>query len=238
MLNKSKHQLIMGQILRDIYQDAEISSCLGFKGGTAAYFFYQLPRFSVDLDFDLLNDDESKQKKIFEKLQIILQKYGIIKDLYIKRYTIFALLSYGSDDHNIKIEISYRKLDFSLSEQYEILEYLGIPILVGKPDYLFASKLAALTLRKEPAMRDLYDIHYFAKNNWDIQSKIIRYWTQKNLVDYLQDCISFIEKINNNQILQGLGEVIETQQEKQWIKKSLKSELIFLLKNYIFALSR
>lgn len=34
MLNKEKHQLIMGQILKDIYTDISIASLLGFKGGT------------------------------------------------------------------------------------------------------------------------------------------------------------------------------------------------------------
>ena len=33
----------MGKILRDIYSDISISSLLGLKGGTAAYFFYGLP---------------------------------------------------------------------------------------------------------------------------------------------------------------------------------------------------
>ena len=48
MLNKEKHQLIMGQILRDIYTDVSISSLIGFKGGSGAYFFYGLPRFSLE----------------------------------------------------------------------------------------------------------------------------------------------------------------------------------------------
>jgi len=69
MLNKEKHQLIMGQILKDIYTDTSIAPLLGFKGGTCAYFFYGLPRFSVDLDFDLLKKiDEENQENVFEKL--------------------------------------------------------------------------------------------------------------------------------------------------------------------------
>jgi len=42
MLNREKHQLVMGRILRDIYADASIASLLGFKGGTCAYFFSSL----------------------------------------------------------------------------------------------------------------------------------------------------------------------------------------------------
>ena len=60
----------MGRILKDIYSDIRIASLLGFKGGTCAYFFYDLPRFSVVLDFDLIsfpNNDEVK-KEIYEKI--------------------------------------------------------------------------------------------------------------------------------------------------------------------------
>ena len=136
MLNKEKHQLIMGQILKDIYTDIMISPLLGFKGGTCAYLFYDLPRFSVDLDFDLLEINEENQKMIFEKIINILSEYGQIKDQYLKRFTIFAILSYGDDDHNIKIEISLRKFVENMNESYEIKEYLGISMFAAKKDYL------------------------------------------------------------------------------------------------------
>ena len=58
-LNSSVHKNVLVQILLAIYSDTTISPYLGFKGGTAAYLFYNLERFSVDLDFDLL--DETKK---------------------------------------------------------------------------------------------------------------------------------------------------------------------------------
>lgn len=233
MLNREKHQLIMGRILKDIYSDVEISPLLGFKGGTCAYFFYKLPRFSVDLDFDLLDVAKENQKMVFEKIIAILSKYGEVKDRHIKRYTIFALLSYGNDDHNIKVEINTRKLVENIKDHYELKEYLGISMLVAKEDYMFASKLAALTLRSEAAMRDIYDIYYFAKNNWDINSEVILERSGKGKPEYLKDCIVFIEKIKDNQILQGLGELVDSEKEKAWIKNHLRAEAIFMLKNYL-----
>lgn len=233
MLNREKHQLIMGRILKDIYSDIEISSLLGFKGGTCAYFFYDLPRFSVDLDFDLLELSPENQKLVFKKVVNILKKYGELKDQRIKRYTIFALLSYGNDDHNIKVEINIHQLAENIKDYYEMQEYLGISMLVAKKDYMFASKLAALTLRAETAMRDVYDVYCFAKNNWDINKEIIFKRSGKNLREYLGDCIAFIEKIKDNQILQGLGELVENEKEKAWIKNHLKAEAIFMLKNYL-----
>jgi len=233
MINKEKHQLIMGQILKDIYSDTSINSLLGFKGGTCAYFFYNLSRFSVDLDFDLLNISEENKNLVQNKITTILNKYGTIKDKRIKRYTIFALLSYESQDHNIKIEINLRSIVNNIKEQYELKEHLGISMLVAKQEYLFAGKLSALTLRNETAMRDIFDIYYFSKNHWDINAEVVKNLTGKNLKDYLNTCISFIENINNSHTLQGLGELISSEKEKDWIKKHLKSETIFMLKNYI-----
>jgi predicted nucleotidyltransferase component of viral defense system len=237
MLHKEKHQLIMGQILRDIYSDATISSLIGFKGGTCVYFFYKLPRFSVDLDFDLFITDEQTQKGVFEKVQSVLEKYGNIKNSYIKRFTIFSLLSYGDDDHNIKVEINVRPLMPNLKEYYETREYLGILMLVGKKDYLFGSKLAALTLRKEVVMRDVYDIWFFAKNHWDINADVVKARTGKNLKDYFSDCIALIEQLQDNQVLQGLGELLGDK-DKVWVKNHLRTEVIFLLKNYQSILSQ
>lgn len=233
MLNRGKHQLIMGQILKDIYTDVSISPLLGFKGGTCAYFFYSLPRFSVDLDFDLLVVSDENQKLVFEKIVAILSKYGQIKDQYIKRFTVFALLSYGGDDHNIKIEINTRKLVENIQDHYEMKEYLGISMFVAKKDYLFASKLSALTLRNETAMRDIYDIHYFTKNNWGINAEVIKERTEKTTKEYLTDCITFIEKVKDSQIMQGLGELIESEKEKVWVRNHLKADTIFMLKNYM-----
>ncbi len=56
-LDIARHRTILFQILKDIYSDSEISPYLGFKGGTAAVMFYGLKRFSVDLDFDLLDPE-------------------------------------------------------------------------------------------------------------------------------------------------------------------------------------
>jgi len=70
-LDTSTHKTILFQILKDIYSNTIIAPFLGFKGGTAALMFYGLDRFSVDLDFDLL--DESKEEYVFEKvIQLVL----------------------------------------------------------------------------------------------------------------------------------------------------------------------
>jgi len=232
MLNKEKHQLIMGRILRDIYSDTSISSLIGFKGGTCAYFFYGLTRFSVDLDFDLFTNDETTQQIVYEKIGKMLKAYGEVKDQYIKRNTIFFLLSYGDVDHNVKVEVNVRILMPDIKEHYELKEYLGISMFAGKKDYLFASKLAALTDRRLLAMRDIYDVWFFAKNNWDINTEVLKARTGKTVKEHIADCIPVIEAVKDNEILRGLAELLPDEKAKAWVKTHLRDEAVFLLKNY------
>lgn len=57
-MDKQKHKLYMAQILSMIFKNKDLCNVLGFKGGTALMFFHGLPRFSTDLDFNLLDTDK------------------------------------------------------------------------------------------------------------------------------------------------------------------------------------
>src|SRR3989338_9546559 len=106
MLNIEKHRNIIFQILKDIASDLEISPVLGFKGGTAALIFYGLNRFSVDLDFDLI--DTSKEDVVFVKVKEIISHYGIIKEAHKKRFNLVFVVSYEEGMQSIKVEINRR----------------------------------------------------------------------------------------------------------------------------------
>jgi len=98
----------MFEVLKGIYQDNLLGPILGFKGGTLLYILHDLTRFSVDLDFDLL--DEKKENQVLTRLKKILKEIGNIKELTNKKYTLFSLLNYEKDQRNLKIEISKRNL--------------------------------------------------------------------------------------------------------------------------------
>ncbi len=210
------------KILKGIYTDTELGPLLGFKGGTAAYLFHDLPRFSVDLDFDLL--DESHAEEVFDKVADVVGKYGAIKDKSNKKNTLFILLSYSTDDQNVKIEISKR----NFGSRYELRNYLGIPMLVMRQEDMFAHKLVALTERGRTANRDLFDIHYFLNQNWAINGDIIEKRTGRTLAEHLTECIKFIDGISGRSVSPGLGELIDEKQ-KAWVREKLKSDTIFLL---------
>ena len=166
----------------------------------------------------------------------MLGKYGEVKDHYIKRNTIFFLLSYGDADHNVKVEVNVRILMPDIIEHYEMKEYLGISLLAAKKDYLFASKLAALTDRRLLAMRDIYDIWFFAKNSWDINVEVLKARTGKTIKEHIADCIPVVEAVKDNEILRGLAELLPGEKEKAWVKTRLRKETAFLLKNYMSVL--
>ncbi|MDP1764062.1 MAG: nucleotidyl transferase AbiEii/AbiGii toxin family protein [Sediminibacterium sp.] len=77
-MNINKHKSYLVRILKDIYEDIQLGSLLGFKGGTALMLFYDLPRFSVDLDFHLIQP--KKEVIAFERIRSIVLKYGKIDD--------------------------------------------------------------------------------------------------------------------------------------------------------------
>ncbi len=223
MLDINLHKLNFIQVLKEIYSDTSVGPVLGFKGGTAAYLFYGLERFSVDLDFDLL--DIEKEEYIFGRVGNIVQKMGLLKEKYNKRSNLFYLLSYQKGMPNIKVEINKR--DFG--SRYKIENYLGVSMQVMIREDMFANKLAALLDRKKPANRDVFDAWFFLKNNWPINERMIEKRTGVKLKNYLKRCEKHVERIDERQILAGLGELLNEKQ-KIWAKKNLKKDLLFLLK--------
>src|SRR5437879_2443229 len=124
MVSIDLHKGNLVNILRVIYSDTLLRNVLGFKGGTAAMLFYNLPRFSVDLDFDLLDPD--KKEKVFIRLKKILPRFGMVTQAQDKQYTLFFLLSYKKGERGLKVEISKR----TMQSAYELKNFLGIPMLV------------------------------------------------------------------------------------------------------------
>lgn len=222
-LDYSKHKNILLQILKDIYSDTSIAPYLGFKGGTAALMFYDLPRDSFDLDLDLL--DESKETEVFEKVQKIVKEYGKITDSHMKRFNLTNIISYESRAQNIKVEINRRQF----GSKYEVKTLLGISMLVMVREDMFAHKLMAMYERVGKTSRDIFDIYYFAKNNWPINRQIVEGRSGMSFKETLAKCIDLLEKMDNRHVLDGLGEQL-TEPQKDWARAKLKSDTIFLLK--------
>ncbi|HAM88448.1 MAG: hypothetical protein US83_C0004G0063 [Candidatus Falkowbacteria bacterium GW2011_GWC2_38_22] len=225
-LDYPKHKNILLQILKDIFSDSSLSPYLGFKGGTAAMMFYDLTRNSVDIDLDLL--DETKEQEVFEKIQKIAMGYGEVVDSRIKRFNLVTVISYDIKSQNIKIEVNRR--DFG--SRYEIKTLLGISMRVMIQEDMFANKLMAMYERIGKTSRDVYDVYFFAKNNWPINRELVEGRAKMPFKDVLLKCIKLLEKMENRHILDGLGEVL-SESQKDWARAKLQTETIFLLKAWL-----
>ena len=221
-LNIASHKTVLFQILKGIYSDSRISPFLGFKGGTAAVMFYGLDRFSVDLDFDLLDDD--KRQEVFDRVVKIVSAHGKLKESHVKRFSLFCLVSYEDRGRNIKVEVNRRQF----GSRYDIKTYLGVSMLVMKPKDMFAHKLMVMSERIGKTSRDIYDVWFFLNNRFPINKEIIETRSGMPFNDLLDKCINQLEKLNNRKILDGVGELL-TPSQKDWAKAKLRQETIALL---------
>jgi predicted nucleotidyltransferase component of viral defense system len=225
MINLNRHKFFLVQILKDIYSDIELVHDLGFKGGTALMFFYNLPRFSIDLDFNLLNN--KNEVRVFNSVRKIVLKYGKIHDEAIKHFGSIIVLDYGIGERKLKVEISNR----NFNDHYETLNFLGINMKVMVQPDMFAHKLCALIDRGELVSRDIFDVWFFMQKQTPLNKSIIEFRMKIPYEDYMQTCIDRLIEIKENRLLQGLGELMD-EQLKSFVRTKLKSETIHLLEFY------
>lgn len=212
----------MLQLLKDIFSDSLLSSVLAFKGGTATMFFHNLPRFSTDLDFKLLNPE--KGTEVYERVRNIVLKYGKIYDEAFKHYGIIIVLDYGIGERKLKIEISNRLFD----NHYEILNYLGLQMRVLVKEDMFAHKLCALLDRTEITGRDVFDCWFFLKERTSVNKEIVESRMGMPIEEYLDKCIANVQNISEKSLISGLGELTEGEM-KDFVRHGLKDELISLM---------
>ena len=188
-------------------------------------FFYDLPRFSVDLDFNLL--DIGIEKKVYEKVRTILLKYGSIDDEAMKFYGPVIVLNYGYGERKLKVEISNRQWN----DRYEIKNLLGIEMKVMEAPHMFAHKLCALLDRSEITSRDIFDSWFFMQRRTLLSKSTVENRMQIPLDQYLQECINLLETIPDRKLLFGLGELMDDEMKK-FVRTKLRSETISLLRLY------
>ena len=198
-MNNDKHKLYMLRILKDVFNDPELSQILAFKGDASLMFFYQLPRFSVDLDFNLL--DITQKEMAYQKLREIALKYGRIADEQLKHNDPLVVLDYEKGEQNLELKN---------------LAGTNIPVMV-EPD-MFAHKLCALLDRDGMTGHDVFDIHFFLSKQAPIHAGIVEQRMKKLFANYLDDCIAALQTVSTKELMQNVGEFIEGK-----LKQEMKS---------------
>lgn len=188
-------------------------------------FFYDLPRFSIDLDFNLLNVE--KEEQAYNKIRLILLKYGKIFDEAKKFHGPLVILDYGVNERKLKVELSNR----TFGDRYEIKNLLGINVKVMVQEDMFAHKLCALLDRDTVANRDIFDCWFFMQRQTPVNKRLVESRMGMSLNQYLQACIERLEGMSDKGLLQGIGELLDPE-IKRFVRVKLRNEVINLLKFY------
>lgn len=214
-MDKDKHKYYMAQILGLIFRDKELNRLLAFKGGTALMFFHGLPRFSTDLDFNLL--DPSRETEVYARVRSILQRFGTIDDEAVKHYGILLVLNYGRGERMLKVEISNRQYP----NHYEVRNLAGTDIRVMTLPDMFAHKLCAMGERTSP--RDIFDCWFFLSKHTEINEQIVLERTGQSVSDYALQCVAMLRGTTSKVLMQGLGEVLDAK-GKTFVRTKLIEE--------------
>ncbi len=241
---KQQHKTIMFQILQILF-DSKYAKILWLKWWTALYFFYGLPRFSVDLDFDLLKDLTKNEiidlkQWIFELLEHNLWKKWVkIKHEWTLDYSFKFIVQYWWEK-KLKLEFNTKIYENS----YNIKSLLWTSVQVMDISYMFSHKLCAFLSRYQQknsiANRDLFDINFLFENSFPINEKIIKIrtkkmiWTELDPKWYIKYLLNFIKQhkkeIQQN-ILYWIWELIDNSQ-KNYMKNKFLDNLIQKLSLY------
>ena len=157
-------------IEKDYFQDKllywifKLTNNLVFKGGTALFKLYNMPRFSEDLDFTLLDPKERVEDKI---LKIAGKLNAEVNTKRFKTSLLFKLRFRGilTSYNTIRIDVSLKNkalLGFDLKSY--VPDYIDIKpfsLKILKLKEMVAEKIHSLLARKNA--RDLYDLFFLLR---------------------------------------------------------------------------
>ena len=201
-------------------------SWIAFKGGTALKLFYDLPRYSEDIDYDALAGTSA-----FDLFEIIAhlfrKKKWEITDEAVKYHTLlFELRFPGPERHfRIKIEISTREKKLSSA----ILLLRGVPVLALEPSFLMTEKL--LTFIERGAGRDVFDAWFILNNAYPLNESMVKE-SMENWADFYRTILTKIETADPKKIFRDTGKLLNAD-HRNWIRTSFIDDFKRLVRSKI-----
>lgn len=220
-------------IEKDYFQDLLLyhlykqTNQLVFKGGTALYKFYQLPRFSEDLDFSVLSAE-----KIEETIRLAVEKIPEAKlnQMKVLKTSVQAKIRFQgvlTSGNTVRLDIS---TDNPLLEKFEVKNY--VPAYIDLNPFtmrlmnlkeILAEKVHSLLAREKA--RDLYDLFFLLRftelDESLVKRKLAHFgllWKKKALLKRIADLEPVWEKELKPFIL---GELPPFSVVKEFVKKKL-----------------
>ncbi|MBU0498196.1 MAG: nucleotidyl transferase AbiEii/AbiGii toxin family protein [Candidatus Thermoplasmatota archaeon] len=177
---------------------------LVFKGGTSLYKFYNLNRFSEDLDFDGIGKRmpiDTLIKKSIRNFELM----GMQRTLHEKneyrneiniRFTIRGPLYDGSKNSMARITLNISTRERPLSSQMKLLiasfpEIPSFELSVLDIEEIAAEKIGCILTREKP--RDIYDLWFLSKKGVTLDVSLSN--KKLKIYDLIFNQQKFIEKV-------------------------------------------
>jgi predicted nucleotidyltransferase component of viral defense system len=210
---------------------SEAGTHIAFKGGTALKLFYDLPRYSEDIDYDSLGKIYPQELMDKVKAQITKRKWEVT-DEAIKYNTILLELRFAGPERNfrIKIEISTRKKELNTT----ILTLRGVPILSLEPSYLMTEKL--ITFVDRQSGRDFFDAWFILNNAYPLDESLI-VKRSGDIAQFYQKLLEVIKKADAKRIHRDTGKLLSLD-HRTWIRTSFLSDFERLIIEKLHTLDR
>ncbi|MCF8142344.1 MAG: nucleotidyl transferase AbiEii/AbiGii toxin family protein [Deltaproteobacteria bacterium] len=202
---------------------SDAGSQIAFKGGTALKLFYDLPRYSEDIDYDVLPGGLPDGLIGIIK-SLCTKKRWEVTDNALKYHTILVELRFRGPDRNfhIKIEISTREKELKTA----ILPLRGVPIVTLEPSFLMTEKL--LTYLDRQAGRDIFDTWFILNGAYPLDEAMIAR-AFENRSAFFQALLNTVKTADPKKILRDTGKLLN-QDYRNWIQTSFLADLERLIK--------
>jgi predicted nucleotidyltransferase component of viral defense system len=196
---------------------SQAGSHIAFKGGTALKLFYDLPRYSEDIDYDSLRNISSQELMNILKAMTAKKRWEITDDA-VKYNTVLLELRFAGPERSfrVKIEISTREKELKTT----VLLLRGVPVQTLAPTLLMTEKL--MTFIDRQAGRDIFDAWFILNNAYALDEEIIL----KNFGDeatFYSEILSVIRKLDTKKILRDTGKLLSMDHRK-WIETSFLAD--------------
>jgi predicted nucleotidyltransferase component of viral defense system len=226
------HKSTLHRLLMEIVDQPLMAQTLAFKGGSCTAMLGYLDRFSVDLDFDVLEGaDEAELRKIFHQ---VFEQLGFSLTLEFDSALFFQLRYPSGPGKRDTLRVGASNIRVA-SNQYKVQYFPEIDRLINSQtiETMFANKLAAVMDRyaqdQTIAGRDIYDIHHFFVQGYAYDGAVIRERTRMEPKEYFGNLTDFIrEQVTQGIINEDLNSLMPNRQFQQ-VRKILIPETLSIL---------
>jgi len=223
MNNLQKERLkSLKEILNWIIWDNNLSNDLIFKWWTSLMLFYNLDRFSEDLDFNFSKDETIDIMN--NRLSILWYNFESKDTVYWRLYKV----EYWNEENKFHCIIDLAKYKYKTSPKFNIKFFWWKPIKVLSLSHNFAHKISAFYERKK--WRDVVDINFYL-SKWVFPDNDIL--MERHNRDFKQNLVIFLKELQTPYINQRLKNALDQLHFKNYTIEEFKDNIIQnLRKNY------